>query len=815
MQIHRTAMQLFSAAAFVVTGLAAGPVFSADGDAADLLDEIVVTVRKREESLMTVPISIATLTGKQMIEMGVDDLFGIAAFTPNVAFQDFGNGQLGIPTIRGMGQTMVLADDKNVGIFVNGIFISDENAFDIDMLDIERVEMSRGPQSSQYGRNTFAGAINFVPAGATDEFAGKVLGSAGSDEYYEISGFVGGPIGDKFGARVAAGYKTFDGTYDNAADSSDNLKGWETWNISTTLNLDLTEKFSATLFAYYLEDENEQTANYLLENNCGARANNGQPAYFCGDLPTKEGSQLGVDGAGISPEGFGAQREALIGSLNLESHIGRLTLSWLTGYVDSTNDMTFDSDMSNGYPFAIGNDFNGPPCPGPFPPFFCGVQSDTLLTDQFTTFEGDTEDWSSEFRVAFDGGRYRFMLGGFWYDHELTRKSLLGINGGGSKEMMPAGFNFTNPGAFLFATSDPVNNPIPAQGFTQTTEDLAVFGSFEFDFTERLTLSLEGRYTDEEKSIVRDGSPIFGPGSMDKESWDFFTPRVILDYSQQDNEEFQWMTYASIAKGVHAGGFNASFNADLPSESSYDPEENWTYEIGFKGGFVPYGDAFMNVGVALFYVDWSDMQLASLSELGGLANPTRNAGEAEVFGLELTINTTLSRYFDLNLAYGYADPEITEGTENRLAEFCGPDICVIDPDTGQVIVDGNQLGRTHKHSFSATGIVHGPLGMSWGGGDWEWYTRADYSYLSEAPSRLLNVQYIPERSLVNARAAIHNNSFEFALWATNLFDEGYVTGQSHEPRQTNSGGFDNFTMRTTAGFQGDGRIVGGSVIYHF
>ena len=120
MRFHISAVQLISAAAFLLTGLATGPALSADGDAAELLDEITVTVRKREESLMTVPISIATLTGKQMIQMGVDDLFGVAAFTPNVAFQDFGNGQLGVPTIRGMGQTNILADDKNVGIFVNG-----------------------------------------------------------------------------------------------------------------------------------------------------------------------------------------------------------------------------------------------------------------------------------------------------------------------------------------------------------------------------------------------------------------------------------------------------------------------------------------------------------------------------------------------------------------------------------------------------------------------------------------------------------------------------------------------------------------------
>ena len=808
MSMHKTAVHFVSAAAFVVTGLVTGPAHSQSvGDEEMAIEEIVVTVRKREESILTVPISIATLTGEQMIEMGVDDLFGVAAFTPNVAFQDFGNGQLGIPTIRGLGATNVLADDKNVGIFVNGIFISDENAFDIDMLDIARVEVARGPQSSLYGRNTFAGAINFVPATATEELAGKILGSIGTDEFYELSGFVGGPVGDKVGLRVAAGYKTFDGTFENPANPSDNLQGWETWNVSSTLNWQITDDFKAQLFAYYLDDQNEQTANYLLDNNCGDFRGGGEFSYFCGDLPFKEESELGVNGAGISPEAFGAQREALITSLDLEWQIGRGTLSWLTGFVDSDNDMTFDTDMSNGYPFAIGNAIAPP---------FAGIQSDTLLTDQFTTFISETEDWSTELRFAFDGGRYRFMLGGFWYDHELTRKALLGVDGDGSKEIMPAGFFFTNPGAFLLQTSDPFNNPIPAQGFTNTTEDLAFFGSFEIDFSERWSLTLEGRYTDQEKTIVRDASPIFGPGSMDENSWDFFTPRFTLEYSPaNDGNSHQWMTYASIAKGVHAGGFNASFNAMVPEESRYDEDENWTYEVGYKGSFVPYGDALMSLSFAGYYTVWTDLQLASLSELGGLTNPIRNLGEAEIWGLELEINSTLSRYFDLNIGYGYADPELTEGSENRLAEFCGPSICNIDPATGQPIVEGNQLGRTHKHSFNATGFLHGPLGMNWGGGDWEWYARADYSYLSEAPSRLLNQQFIPERSLVNFRTAIRNEAWELALWARNLFDEGYVTGQSHEPRQTNFGGGENFSMRTTAGFQGDGRIVGASAIWSF
>ena len=836
MSVNKTVVQFVSAAAFVVTGLVTGPAHSQSvGDEEMAIEEIVVTVRKREESLLNVPISITTKTWGEMVEAGIEDIFDIAAFTPNLAFQDFGNGQLGIPTIRGMGQTNVF-DEKNVGIFVNGIYISDENAFDIDMLDIARVEVARGPQSSLYGRNSFAGAINFVPGLATDEFAGRILGSVGTDEYYELQGVVGGPIGDRFGIRAAAGYKTFDGTFDNPANPSDNLQGWETWNVSTALNWQITDDLKTQLFAYYLDDQNEQTANYLLDNNCGdfliappgppgqPPISSGEPAYFCGDLPFKEDSELGVNGSGISPEAFGAQREALIASLDFEWNIDRWTLSWLTGLVDSDNNMSFDSDMSNGYPFATGD---MPFCPFPTaPPFLCaGPQTSTLLTDEFTTFINETEDWSSEFRVAFDGDRYRAMLGLFWYDHELSRKAFPGVDENGSKEMMPAGFDFTNPGANLLAVSDPlavgdpVNGPLQSVGTVQTTEDISIFGSFEYDFSDRWSLTVEGRYTEEEKAIEREPG-FFGGASTDKDDWDFFTPRFTLEYSPaNDGNSYQWMTYASIAKGVHAGGFNVAFDPTVPSESKFDPDENWTYEVGYKGSFVPYGDALMNLSFAAFYTDWTDVQMSTLTRGGGTTNPIQNVGDAEVWGLELILNSTLSRYFDLNIGYGYADPELTAGSESRLGLFCGPDIpgCQIDPATGawQFDVVGQQLGRTHKHQFNASGILHGPLGMNWGGGGWEWYARADYSYLSEAPSRLMNVQFIPERSLVNMRAAIRNEAWELALWARNLFDEGYVTGQSQEPRQTNQGDGAFFSLRTTAGYQGDGRIVGASAIWSF
>jgi outer membrane receptor for monomeric catechols len=111
-----------------------------------------------------------------------------------------------------------------------------------------------------------------------------------------------------------------------------------------------------------------------------------------------------------------------------------------------------------------------------------------------------------------------------------------------------------------------------------------------------------------------------------------------------------------VACGVHAGGFNASFDATVPSQSKFDPDENWTYELGVKGTFQPYDGTVVQVSFAGFYSDWKDLQIATVSEGGGITNPIQIIGKAEIYGLELEVNSTLTENFDLSFGYAYADP---------------------------------------------------------------------------------------------------------------------------------------------------------------
>ena len=139
-----------------------------DGSDAFSLEEIVVTARKRAETLIEVPVSVSVLTSEDIQQRGVQNLTDVAMFTPGLSYFDAIQNQLGTPVIRGISQTNLGSPDRNVAVFYGGVYLANQNASNLEMLDVERIEVVKGPQSALYGRNAFNGAINYVPASPTD-----------------------------------------------------------------------------------------------------------------------------------------------------------------------------------------------------------------------------------------------------------------------------------------------------------------------------------------------------------------------------------------------------------------------------------------------------------------------------------------------------------------------------------------------------------------------------------------------------------------------------------------------------------------------
>ena len=225
-----SASHRYTAAALVAASVAmalhsdAASAQSADESAVSL-EEVVVTARKKEETLIDIPVAVAVLTAKDIEAKGVQNLYDVAMFTPGLTYFDAIQNQLGTPVIRGISQTNLNSPDRNVAIFYGGVYLSSTSGANLEILDVDRVEVVKGPQSALYGRNAFNGAINFVPAAPTETFFSKVEATVGSDERYEGKLVVSGPLTDRIRGRFAASYNTFDGTYRNAAEPNDNLGG--------------------------------------------------------------------------------------------------------------------------------------------------------------------------------------------------------------------------------------------------------------------------------------------------------------------------------------------------------------------------------------------------------------------------------------------------------------------------------------------------------------------------------------------------------------------------------------------------------------
>lgn len=582
----------------------------------------ITTARKREENLQDVPISITAFSAEQIEAANITNALDLANATPGLYFEAFNGGTASFPVLRGLSQQNISFDmsiDNNVGRFIDGIYQTNRNAPDIELLDLERIEVIKGPQNAMFGRSTFAGAINYVTKKPGDELQGKVKAGMGTDEDYLVFGSVSGPIvADKLLGRISAGYREFDGTGDNAGDLNNNLGGYENTTVNGSLIFTPSDQFTVTLSGFFNERDNEHSSQHLISAfNCGMDGFGGF-LYLCGEVPY-------VDTVDISPDAFGTENESWQGVLTLEYEFEWATVTSVTSYTDLETVSVQDTDYtSGGQPHPV-CDFNisGAACFGFFPPPpVSRIQNANVYNHASNT----VEDFSQEFRIQSNNSEgLTWMAGVYYFDSDNNST----IGSGVDSSVLAPGEFYTGFAGFL-ATTDALNAPVLVSNFDSGTETIAVFGQIGYDITDKLLLNVEARYTNEEKSI--DSILNFlvpGYGAADQD-FDMFAPRVTLDYQATDAV----MLYGNVARGVRAGGFNGSFPLPtcsnpvftdqascegaggtwypgVPGEASFDDESNVTYEIGSK---TSWSDLGLTANISLYYVDWDDMQIAGASE---------------------------------------------------------------------------------------------------------------------------------------------------------------------------------------------------------
>ncbi|MCS6946056.1 MAG: TonB-dependent receptor plug domain-containing protein, partial [Steroidobacteraceae bacterium] len=512
----------------------------------------------------------------------------------------------------------------NVAIFYGGVYLASTSAANLEIIDVARIEVVRGPQSALYGRNAFNGAINFVPAAPTEQFFARAEGTVGTDERYEGKLILSGPFTDKLRGRLAVSYNTFDGTYRNRFKPNDNIGGFETKNASGMIDFDATEALSLRLFGLYTDDHRDPSALYFYSaNNCGPP---GLPlTAVCGEYAYR-------DDIVQHPAAKGFTREVALGAFDISykldsgTRAGELKLISQSALYDSkTQNFTQYDANGVGTPFTrilladvarLSTDpgviaraaaarvspaqqayREAPPVAG----------NPTVLVPIFVGSSPiNTRAFSQELRVETDPERrLRAALGVFYYKNEYDNKAGLAF----SAENLRTGETFRDLANFGFLFSSAISND-PRNSVLDTTNGLRVdyqkayFGSWEFDVFDNLTIGGELRHDTEDRQQFSRANPA---ASFQRREFKYNTWRYHVDWGWGERQRF----YISAAKGLISGHFNNTFDALAnqpvpPALQAYDPAENRTYELGWKAEWL---ERRLATEVALFHITYDGLQV--------------------------------------------------------------------------------------------------------------------------------------------------------------------------------------------------------------
>jgi len=575
-----------------------------------------VTARRREESLLDVPISVSTQSAEQLDQRGATDITALQRTTPNLALQvSRGTNSTITAFIRGVGQQDPLwGFEPGVGLYVDDVYIARPQGAILDIFDIQRIEVLRGPQGTLYGRNTIGGAIKYVTAPLSDDPTFSVRTNLG--EYNQRDLILAGstPLGDRLRVGAAVASYQRDGFGTNLFTGAD-TNNREAVAARVTLEFTPTEDLFFRLSADRLDDD--------------SNANHGHrelpvPAPFGGapfSVPT--GAMPVQADVYDTWAGLGDGNEVLAQGVSLLSQwtmSDALTLRSITAYREGETNGT-------------GIDFDGTPAP------ILDISArGAVYTDH---------QFSQEFQALIDRPHWRGVVG-FYY---------LNASASGNYDTILAAANLTQ------GTSGNVD-----------TRSYAVFADLDFDLGERFGLSLGGRWTRDEKegevfkaNYLGLGSPISGVPSApfqiltnytNERTFEEFTPHASLTYALMDDVNL----YASYGRGFKSGGFDMRGDATATPSTvdGYEPEIVDSYELGIKGLFF---DDRLRLAAAVFHTAYDGQQITSqqINAAGtGVVSFVDNVGSSTIDGAELELSTRFTEAFSIDMNVGYVDASFQE-----------------------------------------------------------------------------------------------------------------------------------------------------------
>ena len=629
------------------------------------LEEVVVTARKKVESLQDTPISVTALSGDRLEDMGLSRITKLQNVTPNLVFQNTpaysGAGNNAAVYIRGVGQKdFVPTIDPGVGIYVDEVYLGRSAGAVLDMIDIQQVEILRGPQGTLFGKNTVGGAISITTTKPNDEFGGKFDIKVGTDERRNIRGVLNVPLSDTLYARGSFGSLQQDGYVLRPFDGKD-LGNQDTVMGRLALRWVPSDTFTADLSFDYYDDETNgppllitrvdgfpESATAIPGGNfpfihnlfAGFSPDFGGPNPIVCTLPDAPSACFTTANAvtgnntnlGTGPNFSEMENEAV--SLTLTWDLEAFTAKLIAGYRSLDGQFANDRD---GYAQA-----DGEPA-APFPVFINPV------THYFDTFEQDQLSIELQLSGESMDSRLSWVVGAYAFEED-------------GENINPVDFTTVS---------------IQSGGYFDYSSE-AAFAQVTFDVTEKLSATAGWRYTKEDRDYLPDQYieemplsflfggglpfPCFNPDGSTKvcalgdrvvpfetvnNSISENTPMVSVSYSHTDD----LMVYATYSEGFKVGGFTQRIFPPEPSLPAFGPEYVDSLEAGIKAEFF---DNSLRANLAVYSADYSDLQIL-INEPSRVGPYTTNAGDATIEGFELEINYLAPNGVLVDLAIGYTD----------------------------------------------------------------------------------------------------------------------------------------------------------------
>jgi iron complex outermembrane recepter protein len=719
------------------------------------LEEVIVTAQKRVASLQDTPIAISAFTSENIEAMRLIDAKDVGAVSPYLQMPAYPNATNNLALfIRGIGNadSIVITKDPTVGLYYDGVYAARSTGLLADLSDLERVEILRGPQGTLYGRNTMAGAINFINARPTGEFGFKQSLSAGNYDSWRSVSHLNLPDASGFKAKLTATFSDRDGWVQN--EGANEVSGYdytdyykkETEGYRVALRFDGIDKLLVD-YSYDYSDVTSSPPYFQYGGPIGGATLAGTPitSSFTDRLKHTRTPTGGADVAFYLPDS-----KTKVNGHNLTASYeinDDLTFKSITGYRD------FDDDISQNFAQSFGN---------------AGSLEVNTKTNQ--------DQWSQEFqligsaeRLEYVGGLYYFNENGDQKENQYLDRALVDKMGIYALDFssgipMPCSDGTrTGPICSDFATAFPaflgeyeVNTDVESwAGYGQATYTPNILN-------DKLDLTLGLRYTDDQREASRsnDGwyTNLFAPGRTDS-SKDRFDYTAISDYNWTD----ELSTYAKVSTGFRSGGSSRN-GADF--NKPFDSEELVSYELGLKSEWL---DQRVRANAATYYMQVHDIILDYLPDPVNTPQLVEsfNSGDADIWGLEIDLQAAITDQFLVGLNYSYLNYDFSN----------------VDFPDGTDHTDTTELVWAPENAYTLSADYDLPVSIG------EVRFHLDYAWQADQFA-LANTEFgkveVGDYGLLNARISLAEvemggHSWQFAVWGRNLTDEdsaNYLIGST-------------------------------------